>query len=100
MTRILSTDFAILSRFADRVRAIPGIQERTIPAAQALIAEAEKTIAELQGIGRSHQDALDLCNQVVNMVHDKPSPAERRRREREDRAEMWREIRAEAKYNW
>ena len=99
MTRILSTDFAILSRFADRVRVIPGIQERTIPAAQALITEAQQTIAELQSIGRSHQDALDLCNQVVNMIHDQPTPAERRRREREDRAEMWREIRAEAYYN-
>lgn len=99
MAQIQRTDFVILSRFADRVRAIPGIQERTIPAAQALLAEAQQTIAELQDIGRSHQDALDLCNQVVNMLQDVPSQAQRRRWEREDRAERLREINTEAYYN-
>lgn len=99
MTQIQRTDFAILSRFADRVRVIPGIHERTIPAAQTLLAEAQQTIAELQDIGHSHEDALDLCNKIVNMIHDKPTEAQRRRWAREDRAERLREIRAEANAN-
>lgn len=93
------SDLWILSSFRERVAAIPGIHQRTIPAAQALLAEAQQTIAELEGNGHSHADALDLCNKIVNMVHEMHDTAMRRRNEREDRAERLREIHAEAYYN-
>jgi hypothetical protein len=77
MNQIEMTDFWILSSFRERVSAIPGIHERTIPAAQALVEEANRTIAELKRNGHSHEDALDLCNSVVNMVQEAKSKADR-----------------------
>ena len=93
------TDYAILSRFSDAVRAIPGIQQRTIPAAQALLVETEKAIAEFLDAGRSYEDALRLCNGMVEIIQYVPTTAELRRWEREERAETLAHIRWEAQAN-
>ena len=92
---ITDTDFYTLSRFADDVRAIPGIHQRTIPAAQMLVEVATRYRDRLVLKGHTPDDALSLLNSVVNTVLDQPSEAQRRRWEREERAERLREIRAE-----
>ena len=79
MTTIEMTDLWVLSSFRERVVSIPGIHQRTIPAAQALLAEAQTTIAELERNGHSYADALDLCNRVVNDVHEAHKRFERNR---------------------
>ena len=94
------TDYAILSRFSDAVRAIPGILDKSnVSATQALLAEMDKTIAEFQDAGRSYEDAVRLCNGMVEIIQYVPTPAELRRWEREERAERLQEIRWEAQAN-
>ena len=96
----LANDFAIISRFSDAVRAIPGIHDNSnVSATHALLAEMDKTIAELKDSGHSYEEALRLCNGMVKIIQDVPTPAQLRRWAREDRAEHLREIRAEAYYN-
>mgnify|MGYP003349147089 CR=1 FL=1 len=90
-----NSDFFILSCFAEDVRAIPGIHERTIPAAQTLVNVAARYRERLVNAGHSPDTALSLLNDVVNLVTTEPTPAQRRRWEREDRIERAREIRAE-----
>jgi hypothetical protein len=98
--QIRSTDFAILSRFADAVRAIPGIHDNSnVSATQALFVEMDKTVTELQGTGHSYDDAQRLCNGMVKIVQDVPTPAQLRRWDREDRLASLREIRWEAQAN-
>ena len=96
---IRNTDFFILSCFAEDVRAIPGIHQRTIPAAQMLVEIATRYRERLINAGHSSEDALSLLNDVVNLIADQPTDAQRRRWKREDRAERLREIRAEARSN-
>ena len=96
---IRNTDAFILSCFAEDVRAIPGIQERTIPAAQTLVTVATRYRDRLINAGHTPEMALSLLNDVVNLISDQPSEAQRRRWEREDRAEALRETRAEARSN-
>ena len=96
---IRNTDAFILSCFAEDVRAIPGIHQRTIPAAQTLVTVATRYRDRLINAGHSPDVALSLLNDVVNLISDQPSEAQRRRWEREDRAEALRETRAEARSN-
>ena len=67
--RITDTDFYTLSRFADDVRAIPGIHQRTIPAAQTLVEVANRYRDRLVLKGHTPEDALSLLNDVVNEIH-------------------------------
>jgi hypothetical protein len=96
---VRNSDFFILSCFAEDVRAIPGIQQRTIPAAQTLVTVATRYRERLVNAGHTPDEALSLLNDVVNLIANEPSPAQRRRWEREDRAERLREIRTEARSN-
>ena len=96
---IRNTDFFILSCFAEDVRAIPGIHQRTIPAAQTLIEVATRYRERLVNAGHTPDEALSMLNDVVNLIADQPTDAQRRRWKREDRAERLREIRAEARSN-
>jgi hypothetical protein len=96
---IRNTDAFILSCFAEDVRAIPGIHQRTIPAAQTLVTVATRYRDRLINAGHTPEMALSLLNDVVNLISDQPSEAQRRRWEREDRAEALRETRAEARSN-
>ena len=96
---IRNSDFFILSCFAEDVRAIPDIRERTIPAAQTLVTVATRYRDRLINAGHTPEMALSLLNDVVNLISDQPSEAQRRRWEREDRAEALRETRAEARSN-
>ena len=96
---VRNSDFFILSCFAEDVRAIPGIHQRTIPAAQTLVTVATRYRDRLINAGHSPEMALSLLNDVVNLICDQPSEAQRRRWEREDRAEALRETRAEARSN-
>lgn len=66
---IRNTDFFILSCFAEDVRAIPGIRQRTIPAAQMLVEIATRYRERLINAGHSSEDALSLLNDVVNDIH-------------------------------
>ena len=66
---IRNTDFFILSCFAEDVRAIPGIHQRTIPAAQMLVEIATRYRERLINAGNSSEDALSLLNDVVNEIH-------------------------------
>jgi hypothetical protein len=66
---IRNTDFFILSCFAEDVRAIPGIHQRTIPAAQMLVEIATRYRERLINAGHSSEDALSLLNDVVNEIH-------------------------------
>jgi len=66
---IRNTDFFILSCFAEDVRAIPGIHQRTIPAAQMLVEIATRYRERLINAGHSSEDALSLLNDVVNDIH-------------------------------
>ncbi len=65
---IRNTDFFILSCFAEDVRAIPGIHQRTIPAAQTLVEVATRYRDRLINAGHSSEDALSLLNEVTNKV--------------------------------
>jgi hypothetical protein len=96
---IRNSDFFILSCFAEDVRAIPGIHQRTIPAAQTLIEVATRYRERLVNAGHTPDEALSMLNDVVNLIADQPTDAQRRRWKREDRAERLREIRAEARFN-
>ena len=96
---VRNSDFFILSCFAEDVRAIPDIQERTIPAAQTLVTVATRYRDRLINAGHTPEMALSLLNDVVNLISDEPSEAQRRRWEREDRAEALRETHAEARSN-
>jgi len=66
---IRNTDAFILSCFAEDVRAIPGIHQRTIPAAQALTTIATRYLNRLTNAGHSPDVALSLLNDVVNAIH-------------------------------
>ena len=66
---IRNSDFFILSCFAEDVRAIPGIHQRTIPAAQMLVEIATRYRERLINAGHSSEDALSLLNDVVNEIH-------------------------------
>jgi hypothetical protein len=66
---VRNTDFFILSCFAEDVRAIPGIHQRTIPAAQMLVEIATRYRERLINAGHSSEDALSLLNDVVNDIH-------------------------------
>ena len=66
---IRNSDFFILSCFAEDVRAIPGIHQRTIPAAQMLVEVATRYRERLINAGHSSEDALSLLNDVVNDIH-------------------------------
>jgi hypothetical protein len=79
MNQIEMTDLWVLSSFRERIVSIPGIHERTIPAAQALVDEANRAIIELKRNGHSYKDALDLCNRVVNDLHQTHKQFERNR---------------------
>ena len=96
---VRNSDFFILSCFAEDVRAIPDIHQRTIPAAQTLVTVATRYRDRLVNAGHTPEMALSLLNDVVNLISDQPSEAQRRRWEREDRAEALRETRAEARSN-
>ena len=72
---IKNTDFFILSCFAEDVRAIPGIHERTIPAAQSLVTVATRYRDRLVNAGHSPETALSLLNDVVNDIHQRVSEA-------------------------
>lgn len=96
---VRNSDFFILSCFAEDVRAIPGIHQRTIPAAQTLVTVATRYRDRLINAGHTPEMALSLLNDVVNLISDQPSEAQRRRWEREDRAEALRETHAEARSN-
>jgi hypothetical protein len=96
----LANDFAIISRFSDAVRAIPGIHDNSnVSATHALLAEMDKTIAELQDAGHPYEEALRLCNGMVKIIQDVPTPAQLRRWDREDRLASLSEIRWEAEAN-
>ncbi len=66
---VRNSDFFILSCFAEDVRAIPGIHQRTIPAAQMLVEIATRYRERLINAGHSSEDALSLLNDVVNDIH-------------------------------
>jgi hypothetical protein len=66
---IRNTDFFILSCFAEDVRAIPGIHQRTIHAAQTLVTVATRYRDRLINAGHSPDVALSLLNDVVNAIH-------------------------------
>lgn len=70
-----NSDFFILSCFAEDVRAIPGIHERTIPAAQQLVEVATRYRDRLVNAGHSPDTALSLLNDVVNDIHRRVSEA-------------------------
>lgn len=70
-----NSDFFILSCFAEDVRAIPGIHERTIPAAQSLVTVATRYRDRLVNAGHSPETALSLLNDVVNDIHQRVSEA-------------------------
>lgn len=70
-----NTDFFILSCFAEDVRAIPGIHERTIPAAQSLVTVATRYRDRLVNAGHTPETALSLLNDVVNDIHQRVSEA-------------------------
>lgn len=72
---IKNTDFFILSCFAEDVRAIPGIHERTIPAAQSLVTVATRYRDRLVNAGHTPETALSLLNDVVNDIHQRVSEA-------------------------
>ena len=56
-------------------------------------------IERLIASGYSEQSASDLLDKWIKAINHKPTDAQRRRWEREDRAERLREIRAEANAN-
>lgn len=66
---IRNTDAFILSCFAQDVRAIPGIHQRTIPAAQQLVDIATRYRQRLINAGHTPDVALSLLNDVVNDIH-------------------------------
>ena len=66
---IRNTDFFILSCFAQDVRAIPGIHQRTIPAGQQLVEVATRYRERLINAGHTPDVALSLLNDVVNDIH-------------------------------
>jgi hypothetical protein len=66
---IRNTDAFILSCFAEDVRAIPGIHQRTIHAAQTLVTVATRYRDRLINAGHSPDVALSLLNDVVNAIH-------------------------------
>lgn len=66
---VRNSDFFILSCFAEDVRAIPGIHQRTIPAAQTLVTVATRYRDRLINAGHSPDVALSLLNDVVNAIH-------------------------------
>jgi hypothetical protein len=83
MNQIEMTDLWVLSSFRERIVSIPGIHERTISAARSLVDEANRAIIELKRNGHSYEDALDLCNSVVNMVQEVQGKADRNRQTQE-----------------
>jgi hypothetical protein len=79
MNQIEMTDLWVLSSFRERIVSIPGIHERTISAARSLVDEANRAIIALKRNGHSYEDALDLCNRVVNDLHEAHKQFERSR---------------------
>jgi hypothetical protein len=66
---IRNTDAFILSCFAEDVRAIPGIHQRTISAAQTLTTIATRYLNRLTNAGHSTEDALSLLSAVVHDIY-------------------------------
>ncbi len=69
---VRNSDFFILSCFAEDVRAIPDIHQRTIPAAQTLVTVATRYRDRLINAGHTPEMALSLLND--NIIHQTPVP--------------------------
>ena len=86
-------DFQILNTFVLALRdENSSSQDRMVAYGVALLA--------LIANGHTDDQANALIDKAIAIAYDKPTEAQRRRREREARADRLREIRAEAHYNW